>query len=479
MGLDRRNIMKIMGALSASPTILSSVYADKLSKPAPEETGDGMLLENIFDDGSGVSSQTESDNVKQTVSCIVIGAGNRGRVYSSYASKNPAEMKIVGVAEPNKIRNERMAKKFKISDEHRFDTWEDVFKVDKFADVVLITTPDDLHYGPAMAAMEKGYHLLLEKPVAQTWEECDSIRKHSHKYNRIVAVCHVLRYTTYFRKMKEVVDSGALGEILSVQHFEPVYYAHMAHSYVRGNWRRSEDTNPMILAKSCHDLDILRWIIDKRCTYISSFGSLKWFRKENAPDGSTPRCTDGCAVEAECPYSAIKIYHEKRKFLGVFDLPDNRADWGTAILKELKHGPYGRCVYHCDNDVVDHQIVGMQFEDEVTANFSMEGCTSYGGRKTRICGSLGDIVGDGKVLAIADFNSGKIVKWDSRKNAKVTSGHGGGDYGLVKDFLRAVSYDDPAILTSTIDLSMESHLMGFSAEESRLSKKTIKLEGRL
>jgi predicted dehydrogenase len=383
-------------------------------------------------------------------------------------------MDVVGVAEPIEFRRDKLAKKHKIEKKYQFNTWEDVFKVDKFADAVIITTPDDLHYGPAMKALEMGYDLLLEKPIAQTWEECRDIRDMSKKYNNIVAVCHVLRYTPYFRKMKEAVDSGVLGRVISVQHLEPVKHKHMAHSYVRGNWRKTSD-NPMIMAKSCHDLDILRWMIDKKCKYISSFGSLSWFKEENAPKGSTKRCTDGCAVEHECPYSALQIYYRDRTWLSHFDLPKDKSKQGDVIMKYLKETNYGVCVYRSDNDVVDHQIVGMEFEDGVTANFSMEAFTSYGKRRTRIFGPMGDIVGDGDVLVIANFKTGEIEKWVAKEHAKIDSGHSGGDFGLVKDFLQAVGHHDAGILTSTIDVSMDSHYMAFKAEESRVTRKTIEL----
>jgi predicted dehydrogenase len=400
------------------------------------------------------------------MTAIVAGAGNRGNTYARYSEKFPDELKILGVAEPVELRNDRFSAKYGIEDKYRFTTWEHIFNVPKFADAVFITTPDHLHHGPAMAALEMGYHLLLEKPIAQSWRECSEILDAAHRNDRIVAVCHVLRYAPYFRKMKEVADSGALGRIVSVQHFEPVEHIHMSHSFVRGNWRRSDESNFMLLAKSCHDMDILRWVIGKPCTKAASFGSLSWFRSENAPAGSTARCTDGCAVEKECPYSALKIYYRDRIWLGYFDLP-LEGDKGPAIMENLEKGPYGRCVYRCDNDVVDHQVVMLGFEDDITANFSMEAFTSYWGRRTRIMGSMGDIVGDEEDLYVSNFKTGETARWNTRENSDISSGHGGGDFGLVHDLIQAVSQNDPGLLTSTIDASMESHLMAFRAEESR------------
>lgn len=400
------------------------------------------------------------------VTAIVCGAGNRGNTYASYAAKHPEELKIVGVAEPIALRNDRFAAKYGISDEHRFTTWEHIFNAPKFADAVFITTPDHLHHGPAMAALAMGYDLLLEKPIAQSWRECSEILDLTMRNDRIVAVCHVLRYAPYFRKMKEVADSGALGRIISVQHMEPVEHIHMSHSFVRGNWRRADESNFMLLAKSCHDLDILRWVVGRPCRRTASFGALTWFTRDNAPEGSTARCADGCAVERECPYSALKIYHERRIWLHHFDLPAE-GDKGPAILEQIRTGPYGRCVYRCDNDVVDHQTVMMEFEGDVTVTFNMEAHTSYAGRRTRIMGSMGDIVGDEQDLFIANFRTGETARWNTKENATVASGHGGGDYGLVHDFIQAVSQRNPDLLTSTIGASMESHLMAFRSEESR------------
>jgi predicted dehydrogenase len=398
------------------------------------------------------------------VTCIILGAGSRGNVYASYAAKNPDEMMIVGVAEPIPFRRERMAKTFNIPVEHQWVTWEHALQVPRFADAVIITMPDHLHYQPAMDALALEYDLLLEKAIAQSWQECKDILHQTKKYNKIVAICHVLRYTPYFRKMKEVVDSGRLGDIISIQHLEPVEHIHMSHSFVRGNWRNSKESTPMIVSKSCHDTDIIRWIIGKSCTKVSSLGSLKHFTEANAPAGSTARCTDGCTFERQCIFSAIKVYKERKDWLYHLAI-DNYED--ATILKALQEGPYGKCVYRTDNDVVDHQVVNMEFEDRITVAFSMEAFTHYGGRRTRIFGTKGDLIGDESEMVISDFLTGRQEKWEPGQ-ARENSGHGGGDHGLVHDFVQAVSQQDPSLLTSTLDASMESHLIAFTAEESRI-----------
>jgi predicted dehydrogenase len=446
---SRRDLIKTMGALSVGAAL-----------PAPLLAG-AMKEETYAWDYQSLPSPSRK------ITAITLGAGSRGNVYGDYAVKYPADLDIVGVAEPIPLRNERYAQKHNIPAANRFTSWEHVFRRPKFADAVIITTPDDLHYGPAMQALAMGYDLLLEKPIAQSWAQCNDILQQATKHKRIVAVCHVLRYAPYYRKVKEIIDSGALGSLISIQHLEPIEHVHMSHSYVRGNWRREADTNPIILAKSCHDLDILRWWVGKPCHYISSFGSLKWFKADNAPAGSTLRCTDGCAVEESCPYSALKIYQRNRTWLHHFDLPADKAQQEAVILKNLQEGPYGRCVYRCDNDVPDHQIVSMEFEDQITVNFSMEAFTSYAGRRTRIMGSMGDLVGDEHELFVADFRTGELVKWNVREHTTEASGHGGGDWGLVRDWLRAVDQQDPALLSSSLEASMESHQMGFLAEKSR------------
>ncbi len=458
--MNRRNLLKQL-SLSVGATVLGSNTMARLANDAIEYEVPVNPLHKRID---------------KPVTAITLGAGSRGNVYGNFAEKFPTLLDIVGVAEPISLRNERYATKHKIADNNRFNTWERVFERPKFADAIIITTPDALHYAPCMKALEMGYDILLEKPIAPTEKECRNILALAKKTGRIVAVCHVLRYAPYFVKMKELIAQGAVGEVISIQHLEPIEHMHMSHSYVRGNWHNSKATTPIILAKSCHDLDIIKWVINKPAKQISAMGDLKWFRKENAPQGSTARCTDGCAVERTCPYSAIKMYYEQRQRLGVFDLPDDKTKHPEAIMEKLKTTNYGRCVYRMENDQPDHYITNIRFGDNVTASFSMEAFTSYAGRRTRIMGSMGDMVGDMTELVITDFRTGKQTKLvpkaedvDEYRN----SGHGGGDWLLANDFVQAVSQQNPKLLTSTIDESIESHIMAFMAEESRKNNKVM------
>lgn len=452
--MDRRSLIKQLG-LSIGATVIGSEAVARLAD-------DTQFYE--------IPNNPLHKKLDKPVTAITLGAGNRGNVYGNFAAKFPDLLDIVGVAEPIPIRNERYAVKHQIADANRVNTWERIFERPKFADAIIITTPDNLHYAPCMKALEMGYDVLLEKPIAPTEKECRDILALAKKTGRIVAVCHVLRYAPYFVKMRELIAAGAIGDVMSVQHLEPIEHLHMAHSYVRGNWHNSKQTTPIILAKSCHDLDIIKWVINKPAKQIVAMGDLKWFKKENAPAGSTARCTDGCPVERSCPYSAIRSYYDKRLRLGVFDLPEDKTKQPEAIMEKLRTTDYGRCVYRMENDQPDHYITNIRFGDNVTASFSMEAFTSYSGRRTRVMGAMGDMVGDMNELLITDFRTGKQSKMvpiaedvEGYKN----DGHGGGDWPLAHDFVQAVAQQNPKLLTSTIDESIESHIMGFMAEESR------------
>lgn len=453
---SRRNILKVFGITVGGTFFPFSVWAKN-------ENGEPLILPD----------NPLHKSLAKPVTAITLGAGARGNVYGNYAVEYPDQLDIVGVAEPIALRNERYTQKHKIAAENRFNTWEDVFKKPKFADAVIISTPDQLHYGPCMEALKMGYNVLLEKPISPSEKECRDILELTKKTGRIVAVCHVLRYSPYFIKLRELMQSHSIGEIISMQHMEPIEHTHMAHSYVRGNWHNSKTSTPIILAKSCHDLDIIKWMLGKESERIQAFGDLKWFKKENAPKGSTARCTDGCAIEPVCPYSALRIYHRNRQRTYVFDLPEQKDKQEEAILNYLKTTDYGRCVYRMDNDQCDHYTTNILFKDNVTASFNMEAFTPWGGRRTRVMGSMGFIEGDMSQFTIYDFRTGKSQKYESKvldvANYK-NEGHGGGDWRLVADWVQAVSQHDPTLLTSTIDASIESHVMCFAAEKSRKEK---------
>jgi predicted dehydrogenase len=400
----------------------------------------------------------------------LIGAGSRGKdVYGEYALRHPHEIEFVAVADSDEQRRIEFAKAHKITKDFQFSTWNDLLSKPRFCDAVIIATQDRMHYDPTISAIEKGYHVLLEKPMSNDPKECALMARKADEHNRLLVICHVLRYTPFFSKLKEIIEVGKIGRVISIHHSEDVGYWHQAHSFVRGNWRNSQESSPMILAKSCHDLDILSWLVGKKCVKIASFGSLSYFKKENAPEGSTERCSDGCIVESSCPYSALKIY------LGKEGWPSNVVSADTSsegIVKALATGQYGKCVFRCDNDVVDHQIVNMEFENGVTAAFTMCAFTKNMTRKIKIMGTNGEIHGDieKNIIEISEFSSGnqETIRLQSPEGF-----HSGGDDGLMRDFIKQVISDGRAVSLTSAETSMQSHLMAFAAEKSRLVNKVI------
>lgn len=411
------------------------------------------------------------------VKLIIAGAGSRGAGYAEFAKSFPDRLEIVGVAEPRDFYRNEMVRKFNIPEKNVYTDWQDMAKRKKFADGVIIATQDNMHTEPAVKFAKKGYHIMLEKPMAPTAAECKKIVAAAKKYGIIFAVCHVLRYTNYTRKLKQLLDSGVIGDIVSMQHIEAVEWWHQAHSFVRGNWRNEKESSFMLLAKSCHDVDWISYIMGQKCKAVSSFGSLKHFRKEEQPKGAGSRCLD-CSCEPTCPYSAIKIYIKDRLDKGQTGWPVNVLTPVVNkenVLKALKEGPYGRCVYECDNDVVDNQVVNMLFDGGRTVTFTMT-AFAHGGRKTRIFGTRGEICGDSSQIKIFDFLTQKTETVDTNATeGSILGGHGGGDGGLMERFVTALATGDASQILSGPDATLESHLMVFAAEKSRKEGKTITL----
>jgi len=408
------------------------------------------------------------------VSILLVGAGQRGLFrYGAYVAEHPDVAKIVAVAEPLDWNRKETAKRFNIPSTSTFLDWREVLKGPRIADAVIIATQDQLHVEPAVAFLQAGYDVLLEKPMAPSEDECRQIAAAAAKNPAsIFMVCHVLRYTPYFRKVKDLVQSGRLGQVVTLRHMEQVGTLHQAHSYVRGNWRRADQSAPMILAKSCHDLDILLFILGKRCTRLSSFGSLRHFRKQNKPAEATARCLDCPLAESKCHYSATRYYLGK--------LRESNFGWPLEVITNdfteagvthaLRDGPYGRCVYDSDNDVVDHQVVSMEFEQGITASFTMTAFALQTGRKTEIFGSMGELRGDGQKIEVTDFLTGskEIFSFIDPETGSV-KGHMGGDEGIMADFINAVSSRNKVLTLSDPSTSLESHLMAFAAERARLA----------
>ena len=411
------------------------------------------------------------------VTVMVLGAGSRGTGYSVYAGEFPDRAKVVAVAEPREPYRRRMVETYGIDRANVMTDWVQAIDKPRLADAVLICMPDALHARPAIEMARKGYHILLEKPMAPTANECRDIVKAVKKAGTVFAVGHVMRYTTYTRALKKLVDSGAVGQVVSIHHLEPVGWWHQAHSYTRGNWRNEAESSSMLLAKSCHDLDWIRHIMKATCERLSSFGSLYHFKKANQPAGAASRCLD-CPVEPDCAYSAKKIYFGRLAKgqtgwpLDVLD-PDPTVE---TITRALREGPYGRCVYECDNDVVDHQVVNMEFRGGQTATFTMTGFNQGGARKTNVFGTKGEIYGDGSRIELFDFLTAARTEVDlNSSDASILGGHGGGDFGLIHGFISAVATGDRSHILSGPDETLESHLMVFAAERARKERRVVEV----
>jgi len=395
------------------------------------------------------------------IKAIIIGAGQRGNAYAAHAKLKPDDIKLVGVAEPHEIRRNSLSERYGIAEADRLYTWENVFEREKWADVVIICTPDRLHYGPAMAAIKQGYDVLVEKPAAPTPEECLDMANAAKEKGVKVVVCHVMRYSPFATTLKEIIDSGEIGEVRSIVHNENVGNIHQSHSFVRGNWGNEAASAPMILAKSCHDMDFLQWLIGKKCVSLSSYGSLSYFKEANAPKGSPARCTDGC--KEDCQYDTRKLYLNSKNewFRSVAAGHFNSTD--EEVLEALKTGRYGRCVFKCDNDVVDHQIVSMLFENNITASFSMCAFTPDISRSIKIMGTKGQIKAhtSKKHVQVTTFDGN-----DREIEIVAVGGHGGGDTGIMNSFCAYINgVDIPDI--SEIGISSENHMLCFAAEMSR------------
>ncbi len=404
---------------------------------------------------------------------ILIGAGSRGMTYGQWAHDHGIEIAAIAELRPDRLRD--AAKKLDVPDAMCFTDGGQLLSLGKIADAAIIATMDRDHYGHVMQALECGYDILLEKPISPDPKECIEIEEKANSLGRCITVCHVLRYTNFYGTLKDIIDSGELGKVVAIKHSENIGNYHMAHSFVRGNWRNDRLSSPIIMQKSCHDLDILLWLTGSHCTKVAAFGGLSYFRKSNAPEGSADRCLD-CPVAENCRFDARKVY-----------LP-TLGGWPTdvvcleqteeALLEALKTSPYGRCVYRCDNNVCDHMSCIMEFENGVTATFSLTAQTSACYRHIHIMCEDGEIIGNGEnrqillrrhVSSPADTFEEKII--NIRTNG---SGHGGGDAGIMEDFAASLNCTNES--RSSISKSVESHLMACAMEESRLTGKVVDME---
>lgn len=404
---------------------------------------------------------------------VLFGAGQRGMIYAQYAHELGHQ--VVAVAEPVAAKREAARKAFSIAEENCFERAEQLLEHERMADAAIIATMDREHWGQAIAAVKKGYHLLLEKPISPVPEETLEIAEAVRAYQRHAVVCHVLRYSPFFREIKSIIDSGELGRVISIDHNENIGNFHIAHSFVRGNWRRKDLASSLIMQKSCHDMDLLVWLAGSSCKQLASFGSLTYFKAENAPKGATERCVT-CPHKDSCRFSAYKAYMPVIGNWPATVLTEDQTPEG--LEKAIAEGPYGRCVFHCDNDVCDHQVTAMEFENGITATFNLSGFTNRMARAIKIMCEDGEIQASEfeNAIHVIRFAANGVERCESRiiEPMLTSSGHGGGDRQIVEDFLALIEgRADDAV--SSIAYSVESHMMACAAEESRLSGEVIRI----
>lgn len=447
------------------------------------------------------------------ITAIVIGLGDRGNVYSDFALSYPNRLKIVGAADIDDTKRYHFSNKFKLSSDQIFHSWEEMLEDKKIADVVIITTPDPIHFDPAIKAINLGYDVLLEKPMAPTKEECVALNKANKEKGGILLIGHILRYTQFFSSIKEYLAKGKIGDIVHINLSENVSYYHYAHSFVRGNWNNKENSSPMILAKCVHDLDVLYWFTNSKPDKISSFGGLNYFK--NTRDDLPDRCTDGCPIEDTCLYYAPRIYEDIHPLLHIalksgtvfekliirlalrfpglknykpFSRINEYDGWPVSVIsqdnsikgkrKALERGPYGRCVYRIkDHNVVDHQEVSILFKNGITSNLVMHGHSSEEGRTIRIDGTRGTLFGEfflshQKLTHVDSLTNKKSIVVDT----KDSKGHGGGDGALIAEFIELIEKKkngEKYEVKTSVSKSLISHLMAFAADKARLEQKVV------
>ena len=404
---------------------------------------------------------------------ILIGAGSRGTTYGNWAHAHGIQIAAVAELRPDRLKS--VANAWNVPEDMRFSDTNQLFSLGKIAEAAIIATMDRDHYSHVMAALDCGYDILLEKPISPDPKECLEIEAKANALGRKITVCHVLRYTNFFGALKDLLDSGTLGKVVAIKHSENIGNFHMAHSFVRGNWRNDTLSSPIIMQKSCHDLDILLWLTGAHCKKVAAFGSLSYFQEANAPTGSSDRCLT-CAVADHCRFDARKCY-----------LP-TLGQWPTdvvcleqteqALLEALKTSPYGRCVYRCDNNVCDHMSILMEFDGGITATFSLTAQTSACHRNIHIMCEDGEIIADDgtRDIRVLRHVSSQADTFDEqiihvRTNA---SGHGGGDSGIMEDFTSSLTQS--AETRSSISRSVESHLMACAIEHARLTGTVVDME---
>ena len=401
----------------------------------------------------------------------IVGAGGRGSTFADIIDGLPQWGRVAAVAEPRPEYRDAIVSRFQVPADRVFADWRPMADKPRMCDAVIVATPDREHVEPALAFTEKGYHMLLEKPMATNLSDCQRIAEAQRKAGTVTCVCHSLRYNSAFAALKKVIDDGRIGRLVTLDQLEQVAWWHQAHSFVRGNWANEGRSSFMLLAKSCHDIDFIAYLAGADCQRVQSMGSLLYFRPERAPRGSARRCTE-CALEPGCAYSAVKAYVDA-----------DRETWPAATvskdhsraahLRAIQSGPYGRCVWKCDNDVVDHQVVSMEFEGGVTATFTMTAFTQKGGRKIRVHGTEGEAEFTEQQMWVRTFADDRTesVTFDTEGGS-----HGGGDERVVVSFLAAIREKDPRLVLTDVQESLRTHAIVFAAERSRIQGRLVQMD---
>jgi hypothetical protein len=412
------------------------------------------------------------------VTAILIGAGLRGRdTYARYAARHPERLRIVGLAEPSAQRREQVAAQHALPAAAVHESWEGLIAAAPAADAAIVATGDALHVAPALAALARGYHVLLEKPIALDAASCVRVVRAAEAAGRVLQICHPMRFIAFYQKVAELVADGAIGRLVHLDLREHIAAWHMVHSYVRGKFRSTREAAPILLAKSCHDLDLLAWLVGERPARVGSSGALSHYCAGAAPAGVPERCTDGCPIQAECPHDAVKFYAGPEEGLARhWPWSDVSLDPAReARLEALRTGRYGRCIYRCDNDVLDHQSVSVEFASGVTASFGLHGFANEERRTLRITGTRGELRG---VLHEGAIELSRVGAFGVERHATTGSplNHFGGDDGLLDHFTDVLGRGDLARLRSTGQSALAGHLLGFAAERARETASVVDCE---
>lgn len=406
----------------------------------------------------------------EVIRVAVIAAGVRGGHLAQQLAYCMQPAQVVAVAEPDDKRRRCFAQAHDLPNGAQFTSWEDLCNSDLVFDAAIIATLDNLHTAPVLACLRRGCHVLVEKPLANTLQDCLLIEEAQRQAGVIVSVCHTLRYMEAFRRIKQIVQDGLIGRLIHVEHMEAIGHMRFTHNYVRGRWAKEANNTSLLLHKCIHDIDFVAWLVNEPCSRVSSFGSLGYFKPSQAPKGSGKRCLDDCLILNTCPYSALRLYVDG-------DLTDRIQDLGDTYTREdrlevVRRGPFGACVWQADNDVVDHQIVSMEFASGTTATCTMTGYSATHGRRTRLQGSEGELLFDEALgsVTIRKFSNPKpeIIR------IQPTDSYHPEDREIVANWLSAIHDSSNGVIVNAQEAT-KTHAIVFAAERSRIEKRTIEM----